>query len=91
MNKHALNAIETEALAWSTLAAPDELREPVSHDGGKPPSKPETRRRAAMRWFIDALALAGAGMAGVHVGVWLDQPDVSGDRTSHEDRSEEIL
>jgi hypothetical protein len=91
MNKRALKAIETEALARSTLVAPEEQREPVSHDVGRPPSKPETRRRAAMRWFIDAFALAGAGMAGVHVGVWLDQPDVSGDPTSHEDRSEEIL
>ena len=32
-------------------------------------------RSAALRWFIDTLALAGAGMAGVYVGVWLDPPN----------------
>jgi hypothetical protein len=61
-------------LAPSTLIAPDERREPVSLDGGDYPSKPQTRRRAALRWFIDTLALAGGGMAGVYVGVWLDEP-----------------
>jgi hypothetical protein len=79
MKKQAVMAIEVEALAPSTLSAPDELREPVSLDGGDYPSKPETPRRAAVRWFIDTLALAGAGMAGVYVGVWLDPRNVSGD------------
>jgi hypothetical protein len=88
MDKQALTTIEIEALATSTLAAPDE-REAVLHDGGDSPSKPETRRQAALRWLIDAFALAGAGMAGVHVAVWLDQPDVSGDE--HEDRSDGII
>jgi hypothetical protein len=82
MNKRALTTIEIEALAPSTLTAPDERREPVSLDGEDFPSKPETRRRAALRWFIDTLARAGAGMAGVYVGVWLDPPNVSGDQTS---------
>ena len=86
MNKRALTAIEIDALAPSTLTAPDERREPVSLDGGDYPSKPETRRRAALRWFIDTLALAGAAMAGVYVGVWLDPPNVSGDQTSRKDR-----
>ena len=67
-------------LAPSTLIAPDERREPVSLDGGDYPSKPQTRRRPALRWFIDTLALAGGGMAGVYVGVWLDEPNVPGDR-----------
>ena len=58
MNKRALTVIEIEALAPSTLTAPDERCEPVSLDGGDYPSKPETRRRAALRGFIDTLALA---------------------------------
>ena len=87
MKKQALTAIEIEALAPSTLIAPDERREPVSLDGGDYPSKPETRGRAALRWFIDTLALAGAGMAGVYVGVWLDEPNVSGDQTSGKDET----
>jgi len=86
MNKHALTAIEIEALALSTLTVPVERGEPVSHDGGKCPSKPETRRRAALQWFIDTLAIAGAGMAGVHVDVWLDQSIVSDDQTGRNDR-----
>jgi hypothetical protein len=86
MDKQALTTIEIEALATSTLTARDERRKAVSHDGGDSPSKPETRRRAALRWFIDAFALAGAGMAGVHVALWLDQPDVSGDE--HQGRSD---
>ena len=36
--------------------------------------------RAALRWFIDTLALAGGGMAGVYVGVWLDEPNVPSKR-----------
>jgi hypothetical protein len=85
MNKQALTAIEIEALVRSTLAAHDERREPVSPDDGDYPSKPETRPRAALRWLIDSLAVAGAGMAGVHVGVWPDPPDVSGNQTSGKD------
>ena len=65
MNKQALTTIEIEALASSTLTAPDERRQAASQDRGDSPSKPETRRRAALHWFIDTLALAGAGMAGV--------------------------
>jgi hypothetical protein len=64
MNKRALTVFEIEALAPSTLISPDEWREPVSLDGGDYLSKPETRRSAALRWFIDTLALAGAAMAG---------------------------
>ena len=85
MNKQALKAIEIEALSRSTLTAPDERREPVSLDRGDDPSKPETRGRAALRWFIGALAFAGAGMAGVYIGVWLDPPNVSGDQTGRKD------
>jgi hypothetical protein len=86
MKKQALTAIEIDALAPSTLTPPDERREPVSLDGGDYPSEPETRGRAALRWFIDTLALAGCGMAGVYVGVWLDPPNGSGDQTSRKDR-----
>jgi len=82
MNKQALTTIEIEALAPSTLTTPDERREAASQGRGDSPSKPETRRRAALHWFIDTLALAGAAMAGVHVGAWLDQPDASDEQTS---------
>ena len=75
MNKHPLKAIEIETFALSTSAALDERRRPVSEDDGDYPSKPETRRRATLRWLIDSLALAGAGMAGIYVGVWLDPPN----------------
>jgi hypothetical protein len=87
MKKQALTAIEIDALAPSTLTPPDERREPVSLDGGDYPSKPETRRRATLRWFIDTLALAGCGMAGVYVGVWLDEPNVPADQISGKDET----
>ena len=87
MNKQALTAIEIDALAPSTLTAPDERREPVSLDGGDYLSKPETRRSAALRWFIDTLAFAGAAMAGVYVGDWLDEPNVSGNQTDGKDET----
>jgi hypothetical protein len=79
-------AVVTDAvLAPSTLIAPHEWREPVSLDGGDYPSKPQTRRRAALRWFIDTLALAGGGMAGVYVGVWLDEPNVPSNGPARKD------
>jgi hypothetical protein len=79
-----------EVLAPSTLIAPDERREPVSFDGGDYLSTPETRWSATLRWFIDTLALAGAGMAGVYVGVWLDEPNVPSDRPAEKtDRTRE--
>ena len=87
MNKRALTVIEIEALAPSTLISPDERREPVSLDGGDYLSKPETRRSAALRWFIDNLALAGAAMSGVYVGDWLDGSNVSGKRTDGKDET----
>jgi hypothetical protein len=40
MNKRALTTIEIEAFALSSSTAPDERRQPVSHDGGDYPSKP---------------------------------------------------
>jgi hypothetical protein len=80
MKKQAPTAIEIDALTPSTLTAPDERREPVSLDAGDYPS--ETRRRAALRWFFDTLALAGASMAGVYVGVWLDEQRVPGNQTT---------
>ena len=86
MNKRALTVIEIEALAPSTLVSPDEPREPVSLDGGDYLSKTETRGSAALCWFID-LALAGAAMAGVYVGDWLDPSNVSGKRTDGKDES----
>jgi hypothetical protein len=86
MNKRALTVIEIEALAPSTLVSPDERREPVSLDGGDYLSKTETRGSAALCWFID-LALAGAAMAGVYVGDWLDPSNVSGKRTDGKDET----
>jgi hypothetical protein len=90
MKKHGPTVIEIEVLAPSTLTAPDERREPISLDGGDYSSKPETPGRAALRWFIDTLAFAGAGMAGVYVGVWLDPPTTPATRPQ-EDRSERMI
>jgi hypothetical protein len=90
MNKRALTTIEIEAFALPRSIAPDEQRQPISHDSGDHPSKPETRRRAALRWLIDSLALAGAGMAGVYVDVLLDSSDVSNDQTSRKDEPDWI-
>jgi hypothetical protein len=87
MNRRALTTIEIEALTPSTLTVPHERREPVSLDGGDYPSKSETRRRATLRWFVDTLALAGDGMAGVYVGVWLDQPNVPSNQTGRKDET----
>jgi hypothetical protein len=87
MKKQALTRIEIDALAPSTLTAPDERREPVSPDGRDYPSKPETRARAALRWFIESLALGGCGMAGIYVGVWLYEPNVPGDQTNGKDET----
>jgi len=75
MKKQTLTAVEIEALAPSTSAALDERREPVSLDGEEYPSKPETRRRAALDRLIDTFALAACSMVGVYGGVWLDPPD----------------
>jgi hypothetical protein len=82
MKKQVPTVIEIEALAPSTLTAPDARHEPISLDGGDYSSKPETRGRAALRWFIDSFALASCGMAGVYVSVWLDEPIVPGDQIS---------
>lgn len=87
MSKQAPAAIEIEVLAPSTLTASDEPREPVSLDCEDCSSKPETRGRAALRWFIDNLAVAGCGMAGVYVGVWLDEPNVPGDLIGGKDET----
>jgi hypothetical protein len=88
MKKQTPTVIEIEVLAPSILSAPDERCEPVPLDGGDYPSKPETRGRAALRWFVDSFALASCSMAGVHIGVWLDEPDNSGDQTSGRGRSD---
>jgi hypothetical protein len=87
MNKRVLRVIEIEALAPSTSISPDERRGPVSLDGGGYLSRPETRRSAALRSFIDTLAFAGAAMAGVYVGDWLDEPNVSGNQTDGKDET----
>jgi hypothetical protein len=73
MNKRCLPAIEIEALAPSALTAPDNLG--VSLDGGDYPSNLETRGRTVLRRFIETLAFAGCSMAGVYVGVWLEEPN----------------
>jgi hypothetical protein len=75
MKKQTLMAIEIEALALSTSTAPEERRQPVSLDGEEYPSKPETRKRAALHRLIDSFALAACSMVGVYGGVWLDPPD----------------
>jgi hypothetical protein len=85
MNKQALKAIEIETFALPTSAALDELRRPVSHDEQERLPKPETGRSTALRWFIDTLALAGAGMAGVYVGVWLNPPNSNPNRVDTEE------
>jgi hypothetical protein len=82
MSKQALATLERERFAPSTSAALDERRRPDSEDGRAYPSKPEPRRSAALRWFVDTLALAGAGMAGAYVGVWPDPSGISGNQTS---------
>jgi hypothetical protein len=87
MNKRVLTVIENGALAPSTLISPDERQEPVSLNGGDCLSKPETRRSAALCWFIDTLALAGAAMAGVYVSDWLDPSKISGNRTDGKDET----
>jgi hypothetical protein len=85
MNKRALATNEIEAFALSRSIARDEQLQPVSHDSGDYSSKPETRPRAALRWLIDSLAVAGAGMAGVYVDVLLDPSEASDDQTSRKD------
>ena len=85
MNRRALTTIESETFALSRPTAPDEQRQPVSHDGGDYPARRESQPCAALRWLIDSLALAGAGMAGVYLGVLLDLSDVSDERTSRKD------
>ena len=40
-----------------------------------------------MRSFIDTLAFAGAALAGVYVGDWLDEPNVSGNQTDRKDET----
>ena len=87
MKKQTLTAIDIDALAPSTLTASDERREPVSPDGGDYPSKPETRRQAALRGLIHSFALASCSMAGVYVGDWLDPSNVSGDQTGAKDET----
>ena len=87
MKKQTLTAIDIDALAPSTLTASDERREPVSPDGGDYPSKPETRRQAALRGLIHSFALASCCMAGVYVGDWLDPSNVSGNRTDGKDET----
>ena len=86
MKEQAPAVIQIEALAPSTLSAPERC-EPVSLDGGDYPSKPETRGRAALRWFIESLALGGCGMAGIYVGVWLYEPNVPGDQINGKDET----
>ena len=87
MKKHDLTAIEIDALAPSNLTVPGERREPVSLDGGDYTPKPQTRQRAALNRLINSFALASCSMAGVYVGVWLDEPNVSGDQTSRKDET----
>jgi hypothetical protein len=77
MNKQVLAEIEIETFVVSASAPLDTPGEPVSEDAGAYPSKRTTCGRSALGWFLDTLALAGCGMAGVYVGVWLDPPDAA--------------
>jgi hypothetical protein len=52
-------------------------------------AKPEIWQSAALCWLIDSLALAGAGMAGVHVSDLLDPSNVSGNQTRRKDRPDQ--
>ena len=90
MKKQALTTTEIEALAPSTLTAPDERRAWVSLDGGDYPSEPETRGRPALRWFFQTLAFAGAGMAGVYISAWLDPP-MSPETKTEEDGPDSMI
>jgi len=85
MKTQALTVIEIETFTLSTSIAPDERRQPVSHAGGGYPSKPETRPRKALRWLIDSLALAGAGMTGVYVSDLLDLSNLSRNQNGRKD------
>ena len=79
MKTQALTVIEIETFTLSTSIAPDERRQPVSH------GKPETRPRKALRWLIDSLALAGAGMTGVYVSDLLDLSNLSRNQNGRKD------
>jgi hypothetical protein len=87
MKKQVPTVIEIDGLAPSTLTPPHERREPVPLDDGDDPLIPETRGRAVLRRFIESFALASCSMAGVYVGVWLEEPHVSGDQTSRKDET----
>ena len=78
MKKSTLTAIEIEALVLSTLTAPDDRRRPVSH---------ETQEPAALRWLMNTLAHAGAGMAGIYGGIWFDPSNVSDDQANRKDQN----
>jgi len=79
--------IEIDGLAPSTLTPPHERREPVPLDDGDDPLIPETRGHAVLRRFIESFALASCSMAGVYVGVWLEEPHVFGEQTSRKDET----
>jgi len=53
-------------------------------DGEAYRTKPQTVRRTALDWFIDTLAFAGAGMAGVY---WIDPSQVSGNQDDLDDHN----
>ncbi len=90
MKKQTLTTIGIETFAPSTSDAPDDPPQRVSQNSEAYASKQEAGPRPALRWFVDTLALAGAGMAGVYVGVWLD-PNVQGaaDSPPPEDREKQ--
>jgi hypothetical protein len=87
MKEQALAAIETDALVRSILRVPEEQCEPVWLHSGDCSSKPETRGRAVLRWFIDSFALASCGMVGIYMGVGLDEPNVSRDQTGRKNKT----
>ena len=82
MSKQALKAIEIEVLSRSTLtrltsgASQSLLIAETILRSRRPLGAPRCAG------FVGALAFAGAGTAGIYIGVWLDRPNVSGDQTA---------
>jgi hypothetical protein len=85
MKRQALTAIDIEAFTPSTSAALDERLRPFSHDSEEHLVKQEIWQSAALRWLIDSLALAGGGIAGIHISDLLDPLNVSGNQTHRKD------
>jgi hypothetical protein len=80
MDTRAKTALDIEA-----AASPAPLAALEANDRSERSPTPTAAGRAIVRWLIDSLAIAGAGMAGVYVGVLLDPSDVSSEQTDRKD------